>query len=206
MEEALGRHQRMFLRGAAGSGKTTLLRWVGVRASREDFPDPMAAWHGQVPFLVPLRQYVGQPLPESADFVRHTGRHLAEQAPQGWVTGLMERGRTVLLVDGVDELHQGQREDARRWLRDLISGFPACRYVVTTRPGAASEDWSGADGFVSAELQPRGRFTRLSAKPDRTPLTHCPSPPAWEHRVLITRIPELHTLTFNENQKLTTPS
>ncbi|MBE2997475.1 NACHT domain-containing protein [Nocardiopsis sp. HNM0947] len=154
VEDALGRHRRLFLRGAAGSGKTTLLSWVGVRAGREDFPEPMAAWNGHMPFMVPLRQYVGRPLPEPADFVHHTGRHLANQAPRGWVTGLMERGRAVLLVDGVDELPQGQREEARRWLRDLISDFPDCRYVVTTRPGAAGEDWLGADGFVSAELQP----------------------------------------------------
>lgn len=154
VEDALGRHRRLFLRGAAGSGKTTLLSWVGVRAGREDFPEAMAAWNGHMPFMVPLRQYVDRTLPEPAEFVRHTGRHLADQAPRGWVTGLMERGRAVLLVDGVDELPQGRREEARRWLRDLISDFPDCRYVVTTRPGAASEDWLSADGFVSAELQP----------------------------------------------------
>ncbi|WP_159943249.1 NACHT domain-containing protein [Nocardiopsis sp. FR6] len=154
VERVLAAHPRTFLRGPAGSGKTTLMRWVGVRASRGDFPEEMASWNGLVPFLVPLRQYVDRALPEPEEFVRHTGRHLADQAPRGWVARVLAEGRAVVLVDGVDELPQGQREAARRWLRDLLSDFPDCRYVVTTRPGAASETWLDADGFATAELQP----------------------------------------------------
>nr|WP_237450343.1 NACHT domain-containing protein [Nocardiopsis alba] len=154
VEQVLARHRRTFLRGPAGSGKTTLLRWVGVRAGQGDFPDPMSSWNGLVPFLVPLREYVGAPLPEPADLVRHTGRHLADQAPEGWATEVLSRGLGVVLVDGVDELPGGEREAARRWLQGLIADFPDCRYVVTTRPGAASETWLETDGFVNAELQP----------------------------------------------------
>ncbi|WP_017580048.1 NACHT domain-containing protein [Nocardiopsis valliformis] len=154
VEHALASHRRTFLRGPAGTGKTTLLRWVGVRASRGDFPEAMSSWNGLIPFMVPLRQYVGEKLPEPADFVQHTGRHLANQAPEGWVTGVLATGRGIILVDGVDELPHNQRETARCWLRDLIADFPGCRYVVTTRPGAAKESWLEADGFVSAELQP----------------------------------------------------
>ncbi|MBQ1079695.1 NACHT domain-containing protein [Nocardiopsis sp. B62] len=154
VEQALASHRRTFLRGPAGTGKTTLMRWVGVRACRGDFPEAMSAWNGLIPFMVPLRQYVGEKLPEPADFVRHTGRHLADQAPVGWANRVLAEGRGIVLVDGVDELPQTQREAARHWLRDLMSDFPESRYVVTTRPGAAQETWLEADGFVSAELQP----------------------------------------------------
>ncbi|MFE1166620.1 NACHT domain-containing protein [Nocardiopsis sp. NPDC058789] len=154
VEQALAHTRRTFLRGPAGTGKTTLMRWVGVRACRGDFPEAMSAWNGLIPFMVPLRQYVGEKLPEPADFVRHTGRHLADQAPEGWANRVLAEGRGIVLVDGVDELPQAQREAARRWLRELMTDFPECRYVVTTRPGAAQESWLEADGFVSAELQP----------------------------------------------------
>ncbi|KOX07922.1 transcriptional regulator [Nocardiopsis sp. NRRL B-16309] len=153
VEQVLATRSRTFLRGPAGAGKTTLLRWAAVRASRSDFPDEMSAWNGLIPFLIPLRQYVGQRLPEPEDFLRQTGRHLAYQAPSGWVTSVLADGRAIVLIDGIDELPPGEREDARRWLRDLLADFPDCRYIVTTRPGAASETWLDADGFASAELQ-----------------------------------------------------
>ena len=156
VEQVLALHRRTFLRGPAGSGKTTLLRWVGVRAGQGDFPETMSSWTGSVPFLVPLREYVDRELPEPADFVRHTGRHLADQAPAGWATKVMSQGRGIVLLDGVDELPQSRREAARRWLRGLLSDFPDCRYVVTTRPGAASESWLDTEGFTAAELQPLG--------------------------------------------------
>lgn len=156
VEQVLSLHRRTFLRGPAGSGKTTLLRWVGVRAGQGDFPETMSSWSGSVPFLVPLREYVDRDLPEPADFVRHTGRHLADQAPAGWATKVMSEGRGIVLLDGVDELPQSRREAARRWLSGLLTDFPDCRYVVTTRPGAASESWLDTEGFTAAELQPLG--------------------------------------------------
>ncbi|SIO89152.1 NACHT domain-containing NTPase [Nocardiopsis sp. JB363] len=156
VEQVLALHRRTFLRGPAGSGKTTLLRWVGVRAGQGDFPETMSSWTGSVPFLVPLREYVERELPEPADFVRHTGRHLADQAPAGWATKVMSEGRGIVLLDGVDELPQSRREAARRWLSGLLTDFPDCRYVVTTRPGAASESWLDTEGFTATELQPLG--------------------------------------------------
>lgn len=156
VEQVLALHRRTFLRGPAGSGKTTLLRWVGVRAGQGDFPETMSSWTGSVPFLVPLREYVERDLPEPADFVRHTGRHLADQAPAGWATKVMSEGRGIVLLDGVDELPQSRREAARRWLSGLLTDFPDCRYVVTTRPGAASESWLDTEGFTATELQPLG--------------------------------------------------
>lgn len=156
VERVLGGHPRVLLRGPAGSGKTTLLRWVGVRASRGDFPEELRAWNGLVPFLVPLRQYVGRDLPDPADFVAHTGRHLADEAPAGWANRVLAQGRGIVLVDGVDELPPDQREAARRWLRELVADFPDNRYVVTTRPGAAAESWLDGEGFTGTELQPLG--------------------------------------------------
>ncbi|MDA2811429.1 NACHT domain-containing protein [Nocardiopsis sp. RSe5-2] len=153
-EAALAGNPRLFLRGAAGSGKTTLLHWIAVRASRCDFPAALDEWNGLVPFFLPLRRYVGERLPEPEEFIRPTGSHLQKASPEGWVHRLLDEGRALLLIDGVDELPKDEREAARRWLRELLADFPRCRYVVTSRPAAVGEDWLSHQDFTSAEVQP----------------------------------------------------
>ena len=59
-----------------------------------------------------------------------------------------------MLVDGVDEMPEGQRDRVRAWLGDLRDSFHAARYVVTSRPAAIEEGWLDELGFATTELQP----------------------------------------------------
>ncbi|MGH3391825.1 MAG: NACHT domain-containing protein [Actinomadura sp.] len=154
VHEILGATARLFLRGDAGSGKTTLLQWLAVRGARSDFGEQLAGLSGLVPFFLPLRRYVGAQLPAPEQFLNQVGRHIADDMPRGWVHRLLRTGRTLVLVDGIDELPESEREAARGWLRELVGAFPQARYIVTSRPAAASGDWLDAEGFESAELQP----------------------------------------------------
>jgi hypothetical protein len=146
IDDALGITNRIFLRGDAGSGKTTLLQWLAIRHAQRP--------EGAVPFFIPLRQHVGKEFPEPRDFVSRVGRHIADEMPNGWVQRQLRTGGAIVLVDGVDELPEGERPSARRWLRDLIETFPDARYVVTSRPSAAAEDWLESEGFSVIEMQP----------------------------------------------------
>lgn len=154
IEEALGATKRAFIRGEAGSGKTTLLQWLAVRCGRRDFDGPMSDWNGCVPLFIRLRGYSGTELPAPEDFLREVGRNIAHKMPLNWVHDLLESGRGVVLVDGVDELPESQRRQAREWLRKLLLSFPNARYVVTSRPAAASEAWLSGESFDALEIQP----------------------------------------------------
>ncbi|HEV7931027.1 MAG TPA: NACHT domain-containing protein [Actinomadura sp.] len=154
VHEVLSASSRLFLRGDAGSGKTTLLQWLAVRGARCDFGEQLAELTGLVPFFLPLRRYVGTELPAPEDFLSQVGRHIADDMPRGWVHRLLRAGRALVLVDGIDELPEAERQAARGWLRELIGAFPQSRYVVTSRPAAATGDWLDHEGFDSAELQP----------------------------------------------------
>lgn len=156
IDRALATTSRLFLRGEAGSGKTTMLQWLAVRAARQDFPEWLASWNDALPFLIRLRRSAGQELPPPEAFVNEVGRHIAAEMPPRWVHGLLREGRALILVDGVDELPEGQRRAARDWLSGLINAFPDARYVVTSRPGAASATWLDRQGFDHAEVQPMG--------------------------------------------------
>ncbi|MGW9132236.1 NACHT domain-containing protein [Streptomyces sp. NPDC055681] len=49
------------------------------------------------------------------------------------------------------------RSRTEHWLKSLITAFPRARYVVTTRPSAAPEDWLAAQGFTAHTLLPMER-------------------------------------------------
>ena len=154
VDHALVGSRRMLIRGEAGSGKTTLLQWLAVTSARREFFGPLEDLNDSVPFFLQLRRYVGQSLPTPTQFLEHATSALAGIAPHGWVESLLEDGRALVLIDGVDELPGPQREAAREWLTGLCSVFPGARYVVTSRPPAVGPHWLASQAFGNTELQP----------------------------------------------------
>lgn len=158
VEEALSGSSRTLITGEAGSGKTTLLRWLAVRAATGTFGGSLAGWNVCVPFFLPLRRYSDQALPAPARFVETVAANHAADMPQGWVNGLLRDGRALVLVDGVDEVHEGpRREEVRTWLDGLMADFPDARYVITSRTAALDDSWRSLDGTPVATLQPMSR-------------------------------------------------
>lgn len=154
VDEILAVSKRIFIRGEAGSGKSTLLQWIAVQCATSGFSDKMADWNKLTPFIIRLRNYVDSPLPRPEDFLEVGARNLAGEMPQGWVQSLLETGNALVLVDGVDELPESQRAAARTWLREIVRDYPDSRFVVSSRPAAASNMWLESDGFDPVEIQP----------------------------------------------------
>lgn len=152
-DQALAGHHRVLLRGVAGSGKTTLIQWLAVSAASRH-SDRMAYLTDRVPFVLPLRTLTrhGERLPSPAGFLAAIGCPLAQTQPDGWENRVLAAGRGLVLVDGLDEIPDAERERARTWLRDLVETFPGNRWLVTSRPSAVSEDWLTSDGFSEFAL------------------------------------------------------
>ncbi|WP_320068410.1 NACHT domain-containing protein [Micromonospora sp. RTGN7] len=154
-EQALGDAARVLLRGDAGSGKTTLMQWIAVTAARHGFTGELDSWNGRTPFLIRLRDHVGQPLPPPERFLDLIAATVAGLMPPGWVHRQLAAG-AILCVDGVDEVPGAQRRAVRDWLRGLLSAYPDLRVVVTSRPAAASASWLNSEGFTSVFLERMG--------------------------------------------------
>ena len=153
VNEALAGSPRMLVRGDAGSGKTTLLQWLAVTSARKSFEGSLVDWNDNVPFFIQLRHYAGQTLPRPEEFVAATAPAKAGRMPEGWVHRKLDSGRALVLIDGVDELSDEDRQRARDWIFDLTAAFENVRYVVTSRP-SAPEDWLTAVDFRHCALQP----------------------------------------------------
>ncbi|WP_128817155.1 NACHT domain-containing protein [Streptomyces sp. S063] len=158
IEQALGDRDRLLLRGPAGSGKSTLVQWLALNAARQSFGDELADWNRCVPFVLRLRAFTAlDALPAPADFLRAAGVPLHGSAPAGWADRMMQQGRALVLVDGVDEVPDRLRKRTERWLKDLIVAYPRAKYVVTTRPSAVPETWLSGSGFEPHTLLAMGR-------------------------------------------------
>ncbi|MFE1764048.1 NACHT domain-containing protein [Streptomyces angustmyceticus] len=154
-EHALANCRRVLLRGLAGSGKTTLLQWLAVATARDELPEELADWRGQIPFVLPLRTLVRRgPLPEPHHFLTAVGAPLAASQPEGWADHVLARGGALVLVDGIDEVPQEHRSATRDWLERLLAAYRDARFVVTTRPSAVPEGWLASSRFTELSVRP----------------------------------------------------
>ncbi|MGW3557129.1 NACHT domain-containing protein [Streptomyces sp. NPDC000963] len=153
-DRILARHDKVLLRGTAGSGKTTLVQWLAVSASGEEGADDMAYLRGRIPFVLPLRALTrhGERLPAPDRFLSAVDCPLSP--PDGWADRVLAAGRGLVLVDGIDEIPEAERDRARRWLRDLLDSYDGNRWLVTSRPTAVRDDWLASDGFTELTLTP----------------------------------------------------
>ncbi|MFD5316975.1 NACHT domain-containing protein [Streptomyces sp. NPDC127098] len=156
-EHALSGRQRVLLRGVAGSGKTTLVQWLAVTAAEHRLSTELSHLIGLVPFVLPMRTLTraGQDLPMPDDFL--TAVRCPHTPPRGWVERVLAGARGLLLVDGIDEIPEQERDRTRAWLRELLREFPGSVCVVTARPSAVREDWLAADDFTELSLAPMNR-------------------------------------------------
>lgn len=155
VQAALRGRRRILLQGAAGSGKTTLMHWLAVRAAQGDLPSELDHLRGRVPFVVPLRALDGsQELPRTERLLGALQYPAADGQPDGWLTRLLDRGRGLLLVDGIDEVQHDQRPRVRAWLEWILSLHPDTAVVVTSRSSAVPEDWLAGYDFAAFSVLP----------------------------------------------------
>jgi Leucine-rich repeat (LRR) protein len=161
IERAIVRAPRLVLRGDAGSGKTTLLKWIAVRAACQDFPAHLASWNKLVPFFIRLRERVNKVFPPPEEFPGLVAPIVTGSMPRGCVHDLLDNGRALVLIDGVDELPRQQREPMLVALDQLVTTYPLARYIITSRPSALKavewpewEQWTLKKRFTTATLQP----------------------------------------------------
>ncbi|MEV4668009.1 NACHT domain-containing protein [Microbacterium sp. LWO12-1.2] len=155
VETLLADTDRLLLTGGAGSGKTTLIQWIALSSvSGQTSTAAPQDWQNRVPFIVPLRRFVGVALPTPGKFVEQVAPNLAEAMPSGWAHRVLASGNATVLIDGLDEIPQVEREDTRSWVLELIREFPSNKYLVTSRTTAVTKEWNNEESFRQAELLP----------------------------------------------------
>ena len=127
--EAAQKLRRMFVYGQPGSGKTTYLQWLALQCVNGDLlPD-------LVPVFLPFGTFLEDALDNNlrAQIIQYFSKVAIANAAA--VTDrLLTTGRLLLLLDGFDELPENIRRSIQSQIRDLISRFKDCHFVVSCRP------------------------------------------------------------------------
>ncbi|WP_314172398.1 NACHT domain-containing protein [Streptomyces winkii] len=156
VEEALARHPRVMLRGVAGSGKTTLVQWLAVSAATRSLSGTgLERLAAHVPFVLPVRTLTRtseEELPGPSQFLSSVGHLIQDEEPEGWALRVLRSGRGMLLIDGVDEAPEADRERVRAWITELLSLYPEAYCLVTSRPSALDTGWLQESAFSEVAL------------------------------------------------------
>jgi hypothetical protein len=146
--------ERLVLIGTPGSGKSTFMEWLQLKlASVEE--ELILAGQQAIPLLLRVRQLNLKNLPQSTGLIeKATASHdRASLMPAGWIERQMQKGRVFLLLDGLDETEPEMRDCYLiPWLRDLCDRYPACHYLVSSRPIGYPPSALRSLGFVECDL------------------------------------------------------
>ena len=140
IDTSLSKTDRSIVLGEAGSGKTTLLQWIAVSSASNNFGHELSEWQDTLPFFVRLRDFHDR-LPSLEDIARSTCLEISDTMPTGWVNRIFRSGRAILLLDGVDEVPQNERESLYRWVYSILEQHPNTRLIVSMRPTSYDEWW-----------------------------------------------------------------
>ncbi|MCH8806836.1 MAG: hypothetical protein IH986_12205, partial [Planctomycetes bacterium] len=163
---------------SAGYTRSRGRRWKGKLFIDESgelvLPDPAAAdaeelhglveipaWKPKIPFFVPLRKCSGGKFPSCAVFPALVNESL-RKPPDNWVESILETGRGLVMIDGVDEVPPKWRKAIDKGIDNLLKlyGKKGNLFVATSRPLVEDSPWIQAHGFREARIAPMSETDR----------------------------------------------
>src|SRR5580692_2586844 len=169
IDELLDRRSRVVLAliGQPGSGKSTLLAHAARRSGATKVWSHLGGGHPgrrRVPVLLALREraalVVANPGISLPDVIRAAVGAAPGREPGGWWERQLERGRCLVMLDGLDEVARADdRLAVAEWIGRQIASHPDNHFVVTSRsydllgPLAVQADVLVARPFTAKQVQ-----------------------------------------------------
>jgi len=135
--------------GEAGSGKSTTLRSIAldILGDQRIYPKAMSKWGERIPILIPFSRWVRASVTAGSqiglkEIVRVTLQQLATVDLINLLDRIIDEGRILLLVDGLDEWSNEQAARATIAYIYTFVGAHSIPVVVTSRPRGLSKVWN----------------------------------------------------------------
>ena len=134
IEQTLSRHPRLVILGEPGAGKSTLLDYLTLVFSGNIQAPRLTQLGDLLPIYLLLRNCVSDERPLT-DLMAHPDfLPLDLLPPDNFFERQLEKGRCLVLLDGLDEvIDSKERDRAADKINQLARSYPQNRYIVTCR-------------------------------------------------------------------------
>lgn len=143
--EIFAKHRSVIVLGDPGSGKTTLLRWLAVIAGSGRFA--LDAQLGVAERLLPLPVSVGRLAEirrgfgaEGISVIAALARYFRDRSVdddeatlRSFLGRTLEKGRCLILLDGLDEVKSDERRAIHAWIESFAAEYPENRFIASSR-------------------------------------------------------------------------
>ena len=124
------------------------------RTGHQPEPRPIEdIWWLRVPFFIPLRYCEGGRLP-NLDIYPKIGTEFTFDPPNGWVQAIMQAGRALILIDGIDEIPESDRTQIKKALEGFCQLDKGNYVIFTTRPTVIDDRWFRGIAMIKADVNP----------------------------------------------------
>ena len=151
--QALENHSKLMVLGKPGAGKTTFLQAIALqciggsaaRPERGNFQSHC------VPIFIRLKNFAEDARDEGRfSLVNYFHRELSgcNVSPEG-IDALLSNGRILLLLDGLDEVPEEDKEEIAKQIRKLAETYYKTQLIISCRPAAYQYRFPG---FTEVEI------------------------------------------------------
>ncbi|HEY9727393.1 MAG TPA: NACHT domain-containing NTPase [Chroococcales cyanobacterium] len=148
--KAAQRYTKLMVLGKPGAGKTTFLQYLAIQCDRGQFQAHL------VPIFIPLKNFAEDALDEgNFSLLDYINQEFDRSAiSQAEVETLLQHGRLLMLLDGLDEVAETANDEAIKQIRKLSETYYKNQIIVTCRIAAQEYRFRGFTEVEIADFKP----------------------------------------------------
>jgi HEAT repeat protein len=156
-QTVINNQKKAVILGAPGSGKTMLASYFALMLCQSN-PSQIGlpAEDDWLPIVVRIRDWILQPKMGLLEYLRSNAEaNLAcKELPTGFFEHWLERGRALILLDGLDEVvDEAQRRKVAEQIETFLHQYQDNPAVITSRPAGYRWDFFNLDEFPHYTLE-----------------------------------------------------